>query len=184
MPRAITIGSIDACRPPFGGNEELKNRQRKLADFPANFLASEVGSKDNVNLIPQQCIQSETAMRHRATRRFSLLLTAVTTIVAASSASAQSTWTGAASGSWANAANWSPNGVPASSQNTQLTFGVSANPAMFDDIAGTFTLNRMTFNAGDPAYSLAGNPLAFQSNTVGGAPALVDNSAATVSIGD
>jgi hypothetical protein len=38
------------------------------------------------------------------------------------------TWTGTANGSWMNGSNWSPTGVPASGQNTQLTFGATANP--------------------------------------------------------
>ena len=77
----------------------------------------------------------------------------------ATTPAAAQTWTRAASGSWMNGSNWSPTGVPASSQNTQLTFGATSNAAMTDDIAGTFGFNQMTFNAGDPAYTLSGNPL-------------------------
>ena len=94
------------------------------------------------------------------------------------------TWTGSASGNWSVAANWSPSGVPASSQNTALTFGATANPTMSDDISGTFILNQMTFNAGDPAYSLTGGALAFQTSTGAVLPSIALNSANSVSIGD
>src|SRR6516162_11480276 len=72
------------------------------------------------------------------------------------------TWTGAVSGSWNTAGNWSPNGVPAGGINTSLTFGAATTTAMTDDIPlGTFLLNQMTFSAGGPAYTLNGNNLGF-----------------------
>ena len=43
-------------------------------------------------------------------------------------------WTGAVSGLWSNADNWSPTIAPSSSPNTQLTFGATANAAMTNDI--------------------------------------------------
>ena len=47
----------------------------------------------------------------------SVLASRCTVLTLAAPASAQ-TWTGSTSGSWSNAANWSPAAVPASSQNT------------------------------------------------------------------
>jgi autotransporter-associated beta strand protein len=103
-------------------------------------------------------------------------------LVPATASAQPVTWTGSTSGSWSVAGNWSPNGVPASSDNTQLTFGATPNPAMVNDI-GTLVLNSMSFNAGSPAYSLSGNGLNFQTNGSGGLPQIVSNSSNAVSIG-
>jgi autotransporter-associated beta strand protein len=92
------------------------------------------------------------------------------------------TWTGATSGSWAIAANWSPAGFAASGPETQLTFGATPNAAMTNDLAGTLILNRLTFNAGAPAYSLAGNGLDFRTNAAGTGPQIVVNSSTGVTI--
>jgi autotransporter-associated beta strand protein len=92
------------------------------------------------------------------------------------------TWTGATSSSWAIAANWSPAGFAASSPETQLTFGATPNAAMTNDLSGTLILNRLTFNAGAPAYSLTGNGLDFHANAAGTGPQIVVNSAAGVTI--
>jgi len=78
-------------------------------------------------------------------------------------AAAQSTWTGAVNGNWNTAGNWSA-GVPTSGINTQLIFGTTANPAMVNNIPGNFQLNQMTFNAGAPAYTLAGGIIDFRAN--------------------
>jgi fibronectin-binding autotransporter adhesin len=95
---------------------------------------------------------------------------------------APTTWTGNASGSWNNSANWSPTAVPASGPNTQLVFGPSANSAMTNDIPGTFTVNSLTFNAGSPVYGLSGNGLNFVTNGAGGGPQIVTNSANGVTV--
>src|SRR4051812_28464959 len=100
-------------------------------------------------------------------------------LVFAAPAAAQ-TWTGAASGNWTTATNWNTGTVPASSSNTQLTFGASPNTAMTDTIAGTFLLNRMTFDAGGPAYSLGGNDLDFRTNVGLEPPSIVMNSDSAV----
>jgi fibronectin-binding autotransporter adhesin len=117
-------------------------------------------------------------LRHRSW----LIIVAGLSALAASPAAAQ-TWTGAVSGSWTDAGNWSPAGVPVSGPNTQLIFGAAANAAMTDDIAGAFALNSMTFNAGGPAFTLGGNGLAFQSNTAGGLPQILTNSANNTTFG-
>ena len=85
-----------------------------------------------------------------------------------------STWTGAVSGSWNVAGNWSPSGVPANSASTQLTFDATANATMTADIPATlniFNLNQMTFTANAPAYSLTGDTLGFHVN--GATPATI-----------
>ncbi len=94
------------------------------------------------------------------------------------------TWIGGGSPNWSFNGNWSPATVPASSQNTQLTFDTTISPAMTNDISGTLTLNSMTFNAGSPVYTLSGNPLAFQTNTSGALPSIVTNSSNSVTISD
>jgi autotransporter-associated beta strand protein len=118
------------------------------------------------------------------TRAHCLALALLTAAFLAPGPATAQSWTGAANGNWSNGANWSPTGVPASGQNTQLTFGATPNAVMTDDIGGTFILNQMTFNAGDPAYSLTGGALAFQSSTTPTLPTIVVNSTNGVTIGD
>ena len=93
------------------------------------------------------------------------------------------TWSSTpASGLWSNANNWVPANVPISGPNTQLTFGATSNGTMTDDIAGTFILNSLTFNAGSPVYSLAGNGLNFETNGTGTLPQIASNSANALTI--
>ncbi len=92
------------------------------------------------------------------------------------------TWTGAVSGSWMNASNWNPASVPTGSANLQLTFGTTGNAAMTNDIAGTLTLNSMTFNAGAPVYTLSGNGLNFVTNSSDMLPIIVSNSSNSVTL--
>lgn len=70
------------------------------------------------------------------------------------------TWTNADVGvqAWSAAANWSPNGAPASGGNRAyvLTFNApGANTTVSDDLAGEFVLNGITFSAGN--VTLTGN---------------------------
>jgi autotransporter-associated beta strand protein len=95
------------------------------------------------------------------------------------------TWTGnSGSSSWSIGANWSPVGIPVSGSNTELTFGATIQPSPNNDLAGMFTLNKMTFSSGDPAYSLIGNALDFHVNGSSVAPSIVDNSNNSVTIGN
>jgi autotransporter-associated beta strand protein len=94
-------------------------------------------------------------------------------LVLTSPAAAQ-TWTGAVSGLWGNSNNWSPVGIPPAGQNTALTFGAAANTAMNVGNSGTaYALNRMTFSAGGPIYTLIGNPLDFRTNSSAVGPQIV-----------
>jgi autotransporter-associated beta strand protein len=115
----------------------------------------------------------------------SLALNTLSALFIAAAPLAAQTWTGAASGSWSNAANWSPAGVPASDSGTQLVFGATPNPGMTDDIAGAFILNSLTFNAGAPTYALgapSGSSLNLQTSAAGNLPQIVQNSANGVTI--
>jgi autotransporter-associated beta strand protein len=87
------------------------------------------------------------------------------------------TWTGNVNGNWSNSGNWTPTGFPASSGDTQLTFGATPNRVMLNDLSGGVTVNSLTFNNGSPAYILSGNAVNFQTNSTGGLPQLVTNSA-------
>jgi autotransporter-associated beta strand protein len=110
-------------------------------------------------------------------------LAAALALALAPPAAAQ-TWTGSVGGSWATAVNWSPNGVPASGIDTALTFGPATTAAMTDDIAGPFLLNQMTFAAGGPAYTLAGNALDFRNSSASASPQIAFNTANGVTIAD
>src|SRR5947209_1869528 len=101
------------------------------------------------------------------------LILAATVVLSARPAAAQ-TWTGAVSGSWQTAGNWSPATVPASSADTVLSFGAATNTAM---TTSSFNVNRLDFAAGGPAYSLApggfGSPINFFTSSGGVAPQIV-----------
>jgi autotransporter-associated beta strand protein len=86
-------------------------------------------------------------------------LTAVASLILTAGGAAGQTWTGNVSGNWSNGSNWSPNGVPASSGYTALSFGATTHAAMSNDIAGGLTLNSMTFGSSSPSYTLSGNQL-------------------------
>jgi fibronectin-binding autotransporter adhesin len=92
------------------------------------------------------------------------------------------TWTGAVSGSWNNAGNWNPAGVPSGNSDNQFTFGATPNAAMTNDI-GPLALNSMTFTSAAPVYSLAGSGLNFQTSSTGVLPTITQNSANAVTIG-
>jgi len=96
---------------------------------------------------------------------------------------AAQTWTGAVSGIWNNGSNWNPVGVPASSISTRLIFDATPFATMTNNIAGTLSLNRMTFNAGSPTYAVSGNPFDFEFGSFS-FPAIVVNSNNNVTIGD
>lgn len=100
-------------------------------------------------------------------------------------ASAQ-TWTGAVSGQWGDANNWSPAGLPGAGPNTALTFGSATNTAMSvgSGFGIPFVLNRMTFSAGGPAYTAVGNPLDFRTNSSAVGPRIVMDTDNAVTIGD
>jgi hypothetical protein len=73
------------------------------------------------------------------------------------------TWVNPNTGPWSNAANWI-GGVPASANTTQLGFNASGNQTYTstNDLAGTFTLNAITFNnVGTGQINVAGNALDF-----------------------
>jgi autotransporter-associated beta strand protein len=92
------------------------------------------------------------------------------------------TWTGNSSNAWSGAANWSSGTVPVSGIDTQLTFGAAGSTSPQNNLAGNFQLNRLTFGAGSPAYTLTGNPLDFQPNSSGVTPQILQNSANAVTI--
>jgi T5SS/PEP-CTERM-associated repeat protein len=92
------------------------------------------------------------------------------------------TWTGTLSNSWNNPGNWAPTGVPASSNNTQLTFGTTPNAAMAQDIPATEIVNRLTFFTPGPVFTLSGNGLDFRTSAGAVAPQIVLNSASGVNI--
>jgi fibronectin-binding autotransporter adhesin len=91
-------------------------------------------------------------------------------------------WTGSISGSWNNAGNWNPAGVPVGGADIDLAFGSTLNAAMTNDSSGTFSLHSMSFAAGSPTYTLGGNGLNFQANGGGVAPSIAQNSSNPVAI--
>jgi autotransporter-associated beta strand protein len=118
--------------------------------------------------------------------RFVGLLVVAAAGVTASTVDAQ-TWSGAVSGTWSNAGNWS-GGVPASGINTVLNFSSTSNATMNNDLTGPgglpFQLNAMGFLSGAPSYSLTGNSLSFVNATGSVGPSIVMNSPNNVTIAD
>ena len=95
-------------------------------------------------------------------------LAAAVLLLALASPAAAQTWTGASSNVWNVASNWSSPAGQRSRHPARLRG--DAQPRSVNSIPGTFVLNRMTFNAGSPAYSFTGNPLDFRFSSVGTAP--------------
>ncbi len=87
-------------------------------------------------------------------------------------------WTNSAGGVWTTAANWNPNAVPTSSATTALGFNTAGTYTSTHDLGDGFQLNQIAFGA--PVLTLAGQSLQF----TGTAPAMFQNSAATVTIGN
>lgn len=72
------------------------------------------------------------------------------------------TWTGAASGKWGTAANWSPNGVPGQTGFTdRVIFGPSARTAVTVASANGFDIDTLAFAANAPNYSFSLSQSAF-----------------------
>jgi autotransporter-associated beta strand protein len=61
---------------------------------------------------------------------------------------------------------------------------MAATTAMTNDIAGPFAFNQLTFNSGDPAYTLTGNDLSALTNSGNVSAAIVVNSANAVTVGN
>jgi hypothetical protein len=82
------------------------------------------------------------------TARLSLpLATAITALVAASAASAQSTWTGTTDGSWQTGTNWGGT-APAFNSSTALIFHSSTVNVLATYLGSAArTINSLTFNA-------------------------------------
>ena len=123
----------------------------------------------------------------RNSRRFQrayhrLILSAAALLFAAIAPAAAQTWVGASSGSWNTAANWSSNpSLPASGNNTSLTFG-AVGPAgattLLQNLANPFLLNNITFNSTSAAYNISGiSQLEFRNNISLASPTIVQNSA-------
>jgi fibronectin-binding autotransporter adhesin len=119
-------------------------------------------------------------LRFHTTRR--VMTACLLAFVSASPAAAQ-TWTGATSNQWNTASNWSSGSVPVSGVNTQLIFGAATSTSLQNNIPGTLSLNRMTFDAGAPAYTISGNALNFVTSTSSVNPFIFQNSANPVTIG-
>ncbi|MEO3690707.1 beta strand repeat-containing protein [Roseateles paludis] len=71
------------------------------------------------------------------------------------------TWTGASSANWSDASNWAA-GLPTAGADAELVLDSATRPASFNDIAGGFTLNRLTLGPTAAAPTLSGNLLRFQ----------------------
>jgi fibronectin-binding autotransporter adhesin len=94
---------------------------------------------------------------------------------------AAQTWTGATSGNWATVSNWSA--PPLIGADTQLAFGGTTHADMANNVIIQFVLNRMTFDAGGPAYTLTGSPLFFRTSSGNVSPSVVMNSDGALTIG-
>ena len=119
-----------------------------------------------------------------ALSRFAEFLVELRLFAWATPVSAQYNWTGGSSPASVNWTGRSATGslCPWSSINTTLTFGASPIIAPNDNIAGTFNLNAMTFNAGAPTYSVSGNTLNFISSSSSVPPTFTTNSSNGVTI--
>jgi autotransporter-associated beta strand protein len=93
-------------------------------------------------------------------KRIAIALT-LSAVIFVSHATAQ-TWSGAVNGNWATAGNWSS--LPVNNGNASLIFGATSNSTMNQNLGSPFSVDGMTFNAGAPAYTISGGPIAIQDN--------------------
>src|SRR5215218_3097603 len=68
---------------------------------------------------------------------------------------ATDTWTGAASGAWSNAGNWTGGNAPPVNGDTVVFTGSSTNLATTNDLV-SLSLAALTYNTGASAYSISG----------------------------
>lgn len=91
-----------------------------------------------------------------------------------------------ATGNWNSDTNWADGIMPASSLDTELTFGGSDAGAYTatNNFAGTFSLNKITFNSSSSGLvTLAGGTLGFLTNSASATPRITQNGSGPVSIG-
>ena len=86
-------------------------------------------------------------------------LLALAGLLPAPGAAAVHSFSGSASGSWADAANWT-GGLPLAGG--ELLLDAASHPTTFNDLAGVFPLLGLTLGASAPAPALSGNALRFQ----------------------
>ena len=88
-------------------------------------------------------------------------------------------WNGAGSDSnWSTGANWSTGNPPPSSQNTSVTFSLSARLAPQENIAADFLLNSLSFTSTGTAFVLGGSgALDFRTNSASTSPTITRNAA-------
>lgn len=86
-------------------------------------------------------------------------LLALAGLLPAPGAAAVHSFSGSASGSWADAANWT-GGLPLAGG--ELLLDAASRPTTFNDLAGVFPLLGLTLGASAPAPALSGNALRFQ----------------------
>jgi fibronectin-binding autotransporter adhesin len=166
----VKIGSGVSFTNPFWAQSET---------WP--ILTGAGGFTDNT--IPQLTVNTTSYQTPYPQATFSFAETANVLNVIWNPGLGVSIWTGGGGGNWNSPNNWAPASVPAGNMDTQLTFGPNPNPAMTNDVPGTFTLNALTFTSGSPVYTLSGNGLDFVTNSLGAPPRIATNSANSVTIG-
>ncbi len=102
-------------------------------------------------------------------RSYALAAGIVLSLIALPSSAITRTWTGALSGSWSAAGNWSPSAIPAPGDSLIFPPGVP-NLWMTNDLPSG-TVGPMTFNAS--AYTIDGNPLTLTGDVVNTAGAVL-----------
>lgn len=123
-----------------------------------------------------------------AARRLGLatLLGAAASILSPAERAAANLWTGGSttSANWSDAANWGPEGAPVSSNDTALVFTGSSRLTNTQDLASSFILNSLVFDANAGAFVIGGNGLDFRTNSAGTTlPTLTQDSVAAQTLG-
>jgi len=130
-----------------------------------------------VEALPQHAFKFAISPGHFAHIK-SLFYATVAMLALTNVASAANSAWATSTGSWSVGTNWSPSGVPASNQDTTLSFGIISGSTTIgiDDISGTFTLNKLSYavSSNNPLRitALAGDTLNFVTNSTGTLPSL------------
>jgi fibronectin-binding autotransporter adhesin len=113
---------------------------------------------------------------------FSVALLAI--LVPTATAQTTFTWSGAGVGSdgWNAGANWVGNLKPPSTGDTTLIFTGSTRLTPIQDIASSFRLNSLVFDANAGAFSLSGNALDFRTSSASVAPTIVISAATDIAV--
>ncbi|HEV2481309.1 MAG TPA: hypothetical protein VGS79_16670, partial [Puia sp.] len=95
-----------------------------------------------------------------------LLVATLMTLVCAVTAQTSYTWNGSLSSAWNTAGNWTPNGIPGSTDNVTVVTGSNTCQLTASQSIGNFTLTSGTLDLGGATLTINGATVTFTKGTV------------------